>query len=182
MSQILVVTGSVRPNSVNSKIVPLVVSEVENQGATATLVDLGELNMPFYDAPYSSTDPEFEPTNEPAKQWTKLVDDADGVIFVTPEYNHTMSPVQMNAIDWIGKEWEGKHVGLVGYGWTSGARQAHATAREALEVVLKAEVGDEQTNLFFTREIAADGTVLDADAVNGHIAGTVAELLANIKA
>lgn len=180
MSQILVVTGSVRPNSVNSKIVPLVVSEVEKQGAAPVLVDLGELNLPFYDAPHSPTSPEFEPTHESVKAWTKLVAEADGVILVTPEYNHTMSPVQMNAIDWIGVEWEGKHVGLVGYGWTSGARQAHSTAREALEVVLKAEVGDEQTNLFFTRDITPEGDVIDAEAVSGHIAGTVSELLANV--
>ena len=182
MSQILVVTGSVRPNSVNEKIVPLVAAEVEKQGATATIVDLKELNLPFYDAPYSPTAPEFEPSNEPARQWTQLVDRADGVLFVTPEYNHTMSPVQMNAIDWIGKEWEGKHVGLVGYGWTSGAHQAHATAREALAGVLKAVVGDEQTNLFFTREISPDGTVLDEAAVSGQISSTVSELLSSIAA
>jgi len=182
MPNILVVTGSVRPNSVNQKIVPLVVEEVEKQGATAIVADLKEINLPFYDAPYSSTAPEFEPTNEPAKKWTQLVADADAVILVTPEYNHTVSPVQMNAIDWIGREWEGKHVGLVGYGWTSGAHQAHAAAREALAGVLKAIVGDEQTNLFFTRDIAPDGSILDTDAVSGQISATVAELVSAVKA
>jgi NAD(P)H-dependent FMN reductase len=182
MANILVVTGSVRPNSANEKIVPLVAAEVEKQGAVATIVDLKALDLPFFDAPYSPTAPDFEPTNEPARTWTKLVDEADGVILGTPEYNHTMSPVQMNAIDWIGKEWEGKHVGLVGYGWTSGAHQAHATAREALAVVLKAVVGDEQTNLFFTREIAPDGTVLDEAAVTHQISATVAEIVQAIPA
>lgn len=182
MPNILVVTGSVRPNSVNQKVVPLVVDEVEKQGATALVADLKEINLPFYDAPYSSTAPEFEPTNEPAKRWTHMVANADGVIFVTPEYNHTVSAVQMNAIDWIGKEWEGKHVGLVGYGWTSGAHQAHAAAREALAGVLKAIVGDEQTNLFFTRELSPDGEVLDVDKVSSQIAATVRELLEGVSA
>lgn len=178
MPNILVVTGSVRPNSVNQKVVPLVVGEVEKQGANAIVADLKELNLPFYDAPYSSTDPEFEPTTESVKQWTQLVAEADGVLLVTPEYNHTMSPVQMNAIDWIGKEWEGKRVGLVGYGWTSGAAQAHAAAREALAVVLKATVGDYQANLFLGRDLSPDGDVIEHDVVGEKIAAAVSELLA----
>lgn len=178
MATILVVTGSVRPNSVNEKVVPLAVAELEKQGATVTVVNLKDLNLPFYDAPYSPTAPEFEPTNEPAQKWTQLVKDSDGVLFVTPEYNHSLSPVQLNAIDWIGKEWEGKRIALVGYGWTSGAGQAHAVAREALSVVLKAKVGDYQTNLFFGKHLSPAGDVLEQEEVSEKIAATVAELLA----
>lgn len=180
MATILVVTGSVRPNSVNEKIVPLVTAELEKQGAATAIADLKEINLPFYDAPFPPTAPEFEPTNDAARHWTQLVADADGVVFVTPEYNHTLSPVQLNAIDWIGKEWAGKPVALIGYGWTSGAGQAHATAREALAVNLKAKVGDNQANLFFMKDLNPDGTVADQETVNGKIANSISELLANI--
>lgn len=177
MPNILVVTGSVRPNSVNEKIVPLVEAELAKHGATVTVADLKELNMPFFDAPMPPTAPEFEAPHESVKQWTQMVADADGVIFVTPEYNHTMSPVQLNAIDWIGKEWEHKRVALVGYGWRSGGLQAHATAREALAVNLKAEIGDVQTNLYFMKDLNPDGSVADQENVTSSIAATVAELL-----
>lgn len=177
MTNILVVTGSVRPNSVNEKIVPLVVAEVEKQGATATVANLKEINLPFFDGPLSPLSPDFEPTNEAAIAWTQLVVDADGVILVTPEYNHTMSPVQLNAVDWIGKEWADKKVGLVGYGW-GGALQAHATAREVLAVNLKAIIGDSQANLFFTKDLDTAGAVLDTDNVTTKIAATVSEVLA----
>lgn len=177
MTNVLVVTGSVRPNSVNEKIVPLVVSEVEKQGGVATVANLKELAMPFYDAPVPASSPDFVPEHDSVKQWTQLVADADAVIFVTPEYNHTLSALQSNAIDWIAKEWDGKSVGLVGYGWSSGAGQAHATAREALAVNLKAKVGDNQTNLFFMKDLNPDGTVADAEAVDKKIAATVAELI-----
>ncbi len=178
MSNILVVTGSVRPNSVNEKVVPLAVAELEKQGATVTVADLKELNLPFFDAPTSPTAPDFAPTNESVLQWTQLVKDADGVLFVTPEYNHTISPVQINAIDWIGKEWEDKKIALVGYGWTSGGAQAHAVAREAFSVVLKAKVGDEQTNLFLGKHLSPAGDVVEQDEVSRKIAATVTELLA----
>ncbi len=177
MSYVLVVTGSVRPNSVNEKIVPLVVAELEAQGAEVKIANLKEMNLPFYDAPLPPTSPDFVATNDAALAWTKLVDEAEGVVFVTPEYNHTMSPVQLNAIDWIGKEWEDKPIGLVGYGWSSGAHQSHATAREALAVNLKANVGDEQTNLYFMKDLNPDGTVADEAAVMGKITATITELL-----
>lgn len=178
MSNILVVTGSARPNSVNEKVVPLVVAEVDKQGATVTVADLKELNMPFFDAPTPPSSPEFAAEHESVQSWTKMVADADGVVFVSPEYNHTMSPIQLNAIDWIGKEWEGKPIALVGYGWTSGAGQAHATAREALAVNLKAKVGDAQANLFMMKDLNADGSVADEASVNEKIAAAVTELLA----
>ncbi len=177
MSNILVVTGSVRPNSVNEKVVPLVVSELEAQNAPVKIANLKELNLPFFDAPVPPSSPDFVATDEAVKQWTQLVGEADGVVFITPEYNHTMSPIQLNAIDWISKEWEDKPIALVGYGWTSGAHQAHATAREALAVNLKAKVGDEQTNLFFTKDLNPDGTVADEVSVKAKIAATINELL-----
>ncbi|MFZ1361096.1 MAG: NAD(P)H-dependent oxidoreductase [Candidatus Saccharimonadales bacterium] len=180
MPKVIVVTGSVRPNSVNENVVPLVVSELEKQKAEVTVADLKEMNLPFFDAPLPPTAPDFEAPHESVRAWTKRIDEADGVVLVTPEYNHTMTPVQLNAIDWIGKEWTGKPVALVGYGWRSGALQAHATAREALAVNLKAAVGDVQTNLYFTKELNPDGSVADQAAVDVQLEATVAELLATI--
>lgn len=181
MANILVVTGSVRPNSVNQKVVPLVVKSLEKKGAVVTVADLKQLDLPFFDDPNSPTSPDFAPTDERVRTWTELVVKADGVLFVTPEYNHTMSPVQINAIDWIGKEWAGKPIALVGYGWTSGAGQAHAAAREALAVNLKADVLDTQTNLHFMKDLNPDGSVADEASVVEKIDATTAELLSAIR-
>ena len=180
MPKVVVVTGSVRPNSVNEKIVPLVTKQLEEKGATVTIANLKELNLPFFDSPVPASNPDFAPTDEGVQQWTTMVDQADGVVLVTPEYNHTMSPVQLNAVDWIGNEWKDKPVALVGYGWTSGAGQAHATAREALAVNLKAKVGDNQANLFLGKELAPDGSVADEAVVTGKIDTALSELLETI--
>ena len=178
MPNVLVVTGSVRPNSANEKVVPVVVSMLEAKGATVTVANLKELDLPFFDDPLPPSAPEYAPTNENVIAWTKMVGDAEGVLLVTPEYNHTMSPVQLNAIDWVSKEWEDKPVALVGYGWRSGASQAHATAREALAVNLKAKVGDDQANLFFMKELNPDGSVADQETVDKKVGAAIDELLA----
>lgn len=177
MASVLVVSGSVRKNSVNEKVVPVVVRALEARGATVAVANLQEIDLPFFNEPIAPSDPNFAPTDERVVRWTKLVDEADGVVLVTPEYNHTMTPVQLNAVDWIGKEWEDKPVALVGYGWRSGAGQAHATAREALAVNLKAKVGDDQANMFFMKELKPDGTILDEASVNEKVGAAVDELL-----
>lgn len=181
MANILVVTGSVRPNSANQKVVPLVVKSLEEKGVDVTIADLKQLDLPFFDDPHSPSSPDFAPTNERVRAWTQLVIEADGVVLVTPEYNHTLSPVQINAIDWIGKEWSGKPIALVGYGWRSGAGQAHAAAREALAVNLKANVLDTQTNLFFMKDLNPDGSMADEASVFEKIDATTAELIATVQ-
>ncbi|HMQ96181.1 MAG TPA: NAD(P)H-dependent oxidoreductase [Candidatus Saccharibacteria bacterium] len=177
MAHILVVTGSVRPHSVNQKVVPVVIQQLTEKGAEVTVADLAELALPFFDAPFPPTAPEFAPEHASVQQWTDMVSQADGIVFVTPEYNHTMSPVQLNAVDWIGKEWENKPIALVGYGWSTGGSQAHDTAREALGANLKARVGATPTNLFFMKDLNPDGSLLDADSVQQKISATLDELL-----
>ena len=176
MTNILVVTGSVRPNSVNSKIVPIVEEALKANGATVTIADLAGLNLPFFNGETSPNDPSFSPNNEAAQQWTRLVDTADSVVLVSPEYKHNLSPVQLNAIDWIGKEWKDKPVVLIGYGWGTGGGQAHDAAREALAVNLGAKVSETQANLFFTKDIAPDGSIIDEDAVTSKIQAALASL------
>lgn len=177
MSHIVVVTGSVRPNSVNQKVVPIVVEEVEKQGVTVSVADLAELNLPFFNAPKSPNDPEFEVTNEPAQKWTDMVEGADAVVFVAPEYNHSLSAVQLNAIDWIGKQWNNKPIGLVGYGW-NGGKEALVAARNALSRELAAKVSDVETTLFFTKDLSPAGELIEEEASRDAIAKTISSVVA----
>lgn len=181
MTNILVVTGSVRPNSTNEKVVPLVAEALEHKGVTVSVANLKELHLPFFDSPVPPSSPDFAPTDTNVVRWIEMVSRADGVVFVTPEYNHTMAPVQMNAIDWISQEWKDKPIALVGYGWTSGSAQAHDTAREALAVTLGAKVTDTNANLFFGKDLEADGTVADKLSVDKKINNTIHELLMTIE-
>lgn len=178
MPTVVVVTGSVRLNSANKKVVPVVAEMLKEKGADVVVADLKSLDLPFFDAPLPPSDSNFAPTDERVLEWTDMVAKADGVVLVTPEYNHTLSPVQLNAIDWIAREWEAKPVALVGYGWHSGAGQAHAAAREALAVNLKAKVGESQANLYFMKDLNPDGSVADVAAVNEKVGATLDELLA----
>ena len=41
---------------------------------------------------------------------------------ISPEYNHGYSPALKNALDYLGKEWQGKSAAYIGYGSTNGSR------------------------------------------------------------
>lgn len=86
-------------------------------------VDLKELNLPFFDeplSPFSMKDAGQDYTHPEGKAWAQRVAKADGVLIVTPEYNHGYPAVLKNALDWVGPEWIDKPVAFVSYGGASG--------------------------------------------------------------
>src|ERR671925_90511 len=54
------------------------------------------------------------------KTWSAIVDAADAVVLVMPEYNRTFSAPLKNALDYLYEEWRYKPVGIVSYGGVSG--------------------------------------------------------------
>jgi NAD(P)H-dependent FMN reductase len=123
MVKIKVITGSVRPGRFNiqpAKWITELASKVD--GLEVELVDLQELNLPFYNEPNTPSSGKYE--LEHTKNWAKIIGEADGFIFVTGEYNHTYTPVLANAIDYLNAEWNYKTVSFVSYGSTAGGARA----------------------------------------------------------
>lgn len=176
MSKILIVTGSARKGRVADSIVPLVADELtKREDITVSVANLKELDLPFFDDENTPSTPGYQATDERVAAWTKLVDEADGVVILMPEYNHTLSAIQKNALDWVYAEWENKPVSVVGYGW-GGASLALITLKEVLGH-LKANLLPTATHLYFMKSINPDGSVIDEAAVSGQLTLTIDELL-----
>jgi NAD(P)H-dependent FMN reductase len=88
------------------------------------LVDLAELDLPIFNESAHPRLGDYQHTHTQA--WSRTVDEADALVFVTPEYNHFPPPSLINAVDYLHAEWAGKPVGLVSYGGGSGGRFARA--------------------------------------------------------
>lgn len=175
MTNILVVVGSARKGRVADNVVELVKNELSTKdNVTTTVADLKEINLPFFDGEVIPGDPSYVPTGV-AVDWQKMVQEADGVIFATPEYNHSMSAIQKNAIDTLFAEWVNKPVAIVGYGW-SGGSLAQANAKIVLEN-LKATIMPTSANLHFMKDLNPDGSVLDEASVSAQITATVDEVI-----
>ncbi len=176
MTKILLVVGSARKNRVANVITGYVQSEIaKRDGLEAEVADLAEVNLPFFDSEVIPADPTFDPSVNPhAAVWQKLVNDTDVIIFITPEYNHTLSAIQKNAIDWLYKEWEGKNVSATAYGW-SGGSQALATFNTVLENV-KATIHT-PAQLAFMKEINPDGTAINEEEISKRINAQLDDLV-----
>lgn len=163
MKKLLIVTGSVRAGRAADNVLALVSRELEKRGNVAvTIADFAALPLPFFDDPISPKNESFAPANANVQAWTGMVKAADAVLFITPEYNASVSGVLKNAIDWVGTPWEGKPVALIGYGWSGGD-----SARNHLVDImtrLKAEVLEPQAGLAFMQHIGLDGSNLDSSA------------------
>jgi NAD(P)H-dependent FMN reductase len=84
------------------------------------IVDLRDYPMPFFEEPAS---PAFAPVqNEAARRWQEKIDSLDGYVFVVAEYNHSISGVLKNALDFAYREFNRKPATFIGYGGAGAAR------------------------------------------------------------
>lgn len=175
MTKVLIVIGSARKGRVADAVNELVQAELATRDNIDTkIADLKEISIPFFDGEILPSQEGYEITDPAAKQWQELVVNADKVIFITSENNHSMSAIQKNAIDWLYSEWNGKAVSATGYGWSGGS-----LAIENFERVMNNVKADVRTSakLAFMSEINPDGSVLNKAAVNGQIKTHIDALL-----
>lgn len=119
--KLLVVLASVRKGRAGEKVANWFVETVKKDGRfEPELVDLKALNLP-YELPEKLASEITDGTYEYPETlaWAKLVNNADAVVFVSPEYNHSIPASLKNAIDHLFKEWNHKPVGVVNYGASS---------------------------------------------------------------
>lgn len=104
----------------------------ERGDADYEIVDLRDYPLPFFEAVGS---PRFVPlTDEVALRWAKKVAELDGYIFVTAEYNRSISAVLKNALDHIYYEPARKPAAFVGYGAVGAARAVEQLRLMAVEL------------------------------------------------
>ncbi len=118
-------------------------------------MDLAEIKLPFVDEPYHPRLQKY--TKEHTKQWSKTIDEADAFVFVIPEYNYSMPPTLLNAIDFLFKEWNYKPAGLVSYGGMSGGLRSAQMSKLTLTTVKLVPLFEGVSISFFEKRIDADG-------------------------
>lgn len=163
MTKVLIMTGSVRDVRAVDKIIPQVKEALTHYpNLEVTFADLKDMPMPFFDSAIVPSVDGYAPTDENVLKFGKLVSENDIVLILTPEYNHSYPAVLKNAIDWLYKEWHGKKIAFIGYGWVGGARSINHL--HGVFEFLQVEHISPEANLRFTKEIDMDGSALNDDA------------------
>lgn len=125
MIKIQVILGSTREGRRGDKVAKWIFGQLQKfPDVQAELLDLRDYPLPFYEDPASPSTLKGNYKSEVAKKWAQKVNESDGYILVTPEYNHGYSAVLKNALDYAYDEWGKKAVGIVSYGGQSGGIRA----------------------------------------------------------
>lgn len=132
----------------------------KHDGVHFKLVDLAEVDLPMFDEPNPPMMGKY--THAHTKQWAKQVDELDGFIFVTPEYNHGYPASLKNAIDYLYVEWTGKPVGFVGYGVAGGTRAIEQLIPVTVQLHMIPLGG--QVNLHIFSQMDQDGNFLPTES------------------
>lgn len=191
MPLIKIIVGSVRPNRFGPQPAKWLCDIAKARtDAKFELVDLQELGLPFLDEPQTPSSGVYE--NAHTKKWAAIVAEADGFVFVTPEYNHSYSPAIKNALDYLYKEWNYKAAAFLSYGGGAGGLRAtehlRGVAAELRLFQIRDTVSlynywnnlDEKGGYKFAEENRAAAKVMLDDLVfwSEHLKGPRAELAA----
>jgi NAD(P)H-dependent FMN reductase len=147
MTRIAVITGSTRPGRNNKAVADWVFRLAgARRDAQFELVDIIDYELPLLDEPVPPSMGQYK--HDHTKKWASKIASFDGFVFVTPEYNHSVSGALKNAIDYLFAEWNNKAAGFVGYG-SAGAARAVEHLRLIMAEVMVATVRQQvMLNLF----------------------------------
>jgi NAD(P)H-dependent FMN reductase len=134
MLKLKVIVASTRPGRVGLPVGEWFVENAnKHAGFEAELVDLLTVNLPMFDEPNHPILQQY--THDHTKEWSKIVEEADGFVLITPEYNYFAPATIVNAIDFLHHEWHYKPVGIVSYGGVSAGTRAAQSIKPLLTSV-----------------------------------------------
>jgi NAD(P)H-dependent FMN reductase len=102
--KILLLPGSRRQNSINVMLLQAVAKRLSAFGVEVDFVGPDDLNAPIYDGDYE-TDVGIP---EDIKRLNTRMNDADGIVVASPEYNGFFSPLLKNTLDWMSRAEDGQ--------------------------------------------------------------------------
>jgi NAD(P)H-dependent FMN reductase len=117
--RIAVVLGTIREGRFGEVPATWVVRQAEAMsGMQTSIVDLRDYRLPLFgDAIARDT-----ADAGAAERWQREMEAYDGYVFVTAEYNHSISSPLKNALDYLGPQLHRKPAAFVGYGGVGSAR------------------------------------------------------------
>lgn len=116
-----IIIGSTRPGRLGGQVSKWIYEQSKrNSDAEFELIDIADYDLPLLDEPYPAGMQKY--SKDHTFKWAEKINEFDGYVVVTPEYNHSTSGALKNAIDYLNVEWANKAVGFVSYGSAGGVR------------------------------------------------------------
>lgn len=111
MTKIALIVGSVRSDRQGIKVARWLEEKLKSRNHTVFFIDPMELGLPLLDRMYK----EMKDPPEKLQVLRAQINDADGYLAVTPEYNHSTSSAMKNTLDYFLEEYFFKPSAIVSY-------------------------------------------------------------------
>lgn len=167
--RVAVIVGSTRKTRFADKPAQWIFEQARaRNGWDVELLDLRDFDLPLFDEVSSNL---YVPSEDArAVAWQKKLGEFDGYIFVTPEYNRSITGALKNALDHAYVEWNRKPAGIMGYGATGGTRAVEHLRNIAVElqmVPMRNAVHLQGADFIAVHPMGANGPM---ETVEAHIA------------
>jgi chromate reductase len=177
MTKLICISGSLRAGSFNTAILKTITEKNADKASFEI--------FPLNDVPLYNADHDGDASPEIVRRFRDTVAKADGIIISSPEYNHGISGVLKNALDWLSRPpgksvLTGKPVLLMtaSSGAVGGAR-AYAQMNEALSSIAARALLRPQILVAKAGDKIRDGKLADAESL-AHVLAGVDDLLKEI--
>ncbi len=148
--KIAVIIGSSRPGRIGLSVANWVIDLLpKTDEVIYELIDLQKESLPMFDEKFAPMLGKYE--NAHTKKWADKINDFDGFVIVTPEYNAGYPAVLKNAIDYLKAEWQDKPVTIISYGHGGGASSNHQLAEVFTRI--GSRITETLPTLFFSQDI-----------------------------
>lgn len=170
-----IIIGSTRPGRVGPTISKWVeTAALEHRHFDVDVVDLVDLGLPLLDEAGHPMAQKY--AHQHTVRWSKIVEDADAFIFVTPEYDYFAPASLVNAVQILMREWGYKPAGIVRYGGISGGLRAAQTLRQLLSNVNVHAIPQVVPVPMFPQFLGEDGVFRGNDLANEGLSKQLDEL------
>ena len=176
MPTLTIIVGSTRPGRAGQPIANWFAERARaHAGFDVEIADLAEIGLPLLDEPNHPRLGQY--TKQHTKDWSAIIDRADAVVFVTPEYNYGYPATIKNAIDFLHREWRDKPVGFVSYGGVAAGTRAAQMLKQVLTALKMMPVPEAVNIPFVHSHLDEDGRLKPTEAMEASATAMLDELL-----
>ncbi len=175
MPILTVIVGSIRPGRAGQPIAEWFIDRARSHGEfDVEVADLAEIRLPLMEEPNHPRLRQY--TSQHTRDWSAMIDRADAIVFVTPEYNYGYPATIKNAIDYLHQEWKDKAAGFVSYGGIAAGTRAVQQLKQVI-TTLKMVPVFESVNIPFHAQFIREGRFHANDVLEQAATAMLDELL-----
>lgn len=100
MPKIIAIAGSYRENSYNKRVLAIAADGAREAGAEVTVIDLRDFPMPIL----NMDDVDANGFDDNAARFQDILNEHNGILIASPEYNGSIPGGLKNAIDWVSRQ------------------------------------------------------------------------------